>query len=599
MNFCKSLAFRWFSRARFPTSSSLRLKNPFILRTFQLAMATKEIIAVDIDEVLAFFMPNLVNFHNAAYSTEFTVDSFRSYDFHKIWGGTIADANVKMDEFFESTHFKDNMIPIPHALEALNELKKDYDLHIVTARLNKLEDITRAWIGKHYPNIFHEIHFGNHYASSGKSRSKPEMCKAINAKLLIDDSLTYATQCIREGIKVILFGNYAWNQVPDTDFEKEATHLNRVHTFNDARIIDYPGSGDINLHHPENEKTAFRVLNWETVKNLVYQLVPVAREGTSSTVSTSSTTMQQEHPHHLPSEMNHEKLNVFALQMCSVNNKEANQKKIESLIRDIASKHFTNNQEDPSSSLITNLICLPECALFMGTTSDETVAQAEILLDSTGVTYDLSEEKPSGVPMYSSDALVFLSQLAQEYQIWLSVGSFPEKSTENPEKMFNTHFMINPRGEIDASSIYRKIHLFDCPLVGLQESRLTGLSLLQCFFFFFFFKICFSFFLKTDAGNEIKSIDINGWKIGLTICYDLRFPPLYQRLREQEKVDCVLVPAAFTIPTGTAHWEILLRARAIENQMYVIAPAQSGKHNEKRESYGHSMIVDPWGSIGK
>jgi 5'(3')-deoxyribonucleotidase len=474
MNFCKSL------------------KNPFIFRTFQLAMATKDIIAVDIDEVLAYFMPNLVNFHNAAYSTEFTVDSFRSYDFHKIWGGTIPEANVKMDEFFESTHFKDNMIPIPNALEALNELKKDYDLHIVTARLNKLEDITRAWIGKHYPNIFHEIHFGNHYASSGKSRSKPEMCKAINAKLLIDDSLTYATQCIREGIKVILFGNYAWNQVPDTDFEKEPSHFNRVHTFNDAKIMDYPGSGDINLHHPENEKTAFRVLNWETVKNLVYQLVPVARETSSSTVSTSSTTIQQEHPHHLPAEMNHEKLNVFALQMCSVNNKEANLKKIESLIREIASKHFTkqeqqNQKADPSSSLITNLICLPECALFMGTTSDETVAQAEIVLDSTGVTYDLSEEKPSAVPMYSSDALLFLSQLAQEYQIWLSVGSFPEKSTKNPEKMFNTHFMINPRGEIDSSSIYRKIHLFDCPLVGLQESRLTGLSLLprDCFCFFF------------------------------------------------------------------------------------------------------------------
>ncbi len=135
--------------------------------------------------------------------------------------------------------------------------------------------------------------------------------------------------------------------------------------------------------------------------------------------------------------------------------------------------------------------------------------------------------------------------------------------------------MINPSGQIEPDSLYRKIHLFDCPLVQLQESKFT------------------------DAGNSMKVLNLRGWKIGLSICYDVRFPSFYQKLREYGDVDLILVPSAFTVPTGKAHWEVLLRARAIETQSYVIAAAQSGRHNEKRESYGHSMIIDPWGSVGK
>lgn len=94
-------------------------------------------------------------------------------------------------------------------------------------------------------------------------------------------------------------------------------------------------------------------------------------------------------------------------------------------------------------------------------------------------------------------------------------------------------------------------------------------------------------------------ITIDGWNIGLSVCYDLRFPELYQALRHRQgqEADVILVPAAFTVPTGQAHWEILLRARAIENQCYVIAAAQAGQHNEKRRSYGNTMIVDPWGKV--
>ena len=119
---------------------------------------------------------------------------------------------------------------------------------------------------------------------------------------------------------------------------------------------------------------------------------------------------------------------------------------------------------------------------------------------------------------------------------------------------------------------YRKIHLFDSPYSGLQESK------------------------NTRAGEEIIVVDCGFAKVGLTTCYDLRFPELYSILRDKG-AEIFLVPSAFTYKTGKAHWEILLKARAIENQCYVVAAAQIGKHNEKRTSYGQTMIVDMWGEI--
>jgi len=100
----------------------------------------------------------------------------------------------------------------------------------------------------------------------------------------------------------------------------------------------------------------------------------------------------------------------------------------------------------------------------------------------------------------------------------------------------------------------------------------------------------------TLPGEEIVALETPIGKIGLTTCYDVRFPELYRKLREQE-VDIALVPSAFTQITGAAHWDTLLRARAIENQIFIAASAQTGKHNEKRSSYGHSCIIDPWGTI--
>jgi predicted amidohydrolase len=134
--------------------------------------------------------------------------------------------------------------------------------------------------------------------------------------------------------------------------------------------------------------------------------------------------------------------------------------------------------------------------------------------------------------------------------------------------------VVDPRGELVAR--YRKIHLFDVDIPGgatLRESDATA------------------------AGADAVVIDIDGAPVGLSICYDLRFPELYRALVKDRGAQVLLVPSAFTAHTGAAHWHVLLRARAIEDQAWVVAPAQWGRQNEKRESYGHSLVVDPWGSI--
>jgi predicted amidohydrolase len=189
-----------------------------------------------------------------------------------------------------------------------------------------------------------------------------------------------------------------------------------------------------------------------------------------------------------------------------------------------------------------------------------------------------------------------LCDLAKRCAVWLSVGGFPERVPEQ-EKVYNTHFLISPAGNV-VQPIYRKIHLFDNPLTGLMESK------------------------TTEAGGMLCVVDIGFARVGLTVCYDLRFPELYgalcRRLPDDDSsapssssssgthsphpyyglgAEIVLVPSAFTVPTGQAHWLTLLRARAIENQCYVVAAAQVGRHNERRESYGESVIINPWGQV--
>lgn len=163
----------------------------------------------------------------------------------------------------------------------------------------------------------------------------------------------------------------------------------------------------------------------------------------------------------------------------------------------------------------------------------------------------------------------FLSRQARELGVWIIGGTMPMAS-DDPGKVLNTTLVFDPQGRKAAR--YDKIHLFGFTRgdESYQESRtITPGSAVACF----------------DAGFG---------KIGLSVCYDLRFPELY---RAMGSCALIVVPAAFTYTTGQAHWEILLRARAIENQCYVLAAAQGGKHQNGRRTWGHSMLIDPWGEV--
>jgi deaminated glutathione amidase len=166
-----------------------------------------------------------------------------------------------------------------------------------------------------------------------------------------------------------------------------------------------------------------------------------------------------------------------------------------------------------------------------------------------------------------------LSAIAKDNGIYLVAGTIPLEAGD-PQKVLNTTLVFNPHGETIAR--YDKIHLFgfQTETERYQESE------------------------TIEAGNEpgILKIAIGAqeWIFGLSICYDLRFPELYRALGQ---VDCHIIPAAFTYTTGKDHWEILLRARAIENQCYVLASAQGGTHLNQRRTWGHSMLIDPWGDI--
>jgi len=165
-----------------------------------------------------------------------------------------------------------------------------------------------------------------------------------------------------------------------------------------------------------------------------------------------------------------------------------------------------------------------------------------------------------------------MAALAQRLQVTLLLGSLPER-IPGDARIYNTSVLLGPDGRVVAS--YRKIHLFDVDLPGmehLKESR--GVA----------------------SGSETVVADTEFAPVGLSICYDLRFPELYRELTFRG-ARVLAVPSAFTERTGKAHWEVLLRARAIENLAYVLAPAQVGTHSRGRASHGHAMIVDPWGTV--
>ena len=177
-------------------------------------------------------------------------------------------------------------------------------------------------------------------------------------------------------------------------------------------------------------------------------------------------------------------------------------------------------------------------------------------------------EQPGNGPIQD-----FLAETAAKHGMWIIGGSMPLESPE-PERVYGASVVVDDRG--DARAIYRKIHLFDVDLPDREESYRESHSMY--------------------AGDDPVTVDTPAGRLGLTICYDVRFPELYRALVD-DGATVFTVPSAFTAVTGAAHWHTLLRARAIENLAYVIAPGQYGTHPDNRETWGHSLIVDPWGRM--
>ena len=232
---------------------------------------------------------------------------------------------------------------------------------------------------------------------------------------------------------------------------------------------------------------------------------------------------------------------LTAIQLTSTPNVEANLLFIEQQLAGLA---FSDN----------HLVVLPECCLFFGGKDAEQLALAK--------------------ETYADNSLVKrLSALAKKFAVNLVAGSIPIYQPES-DKFTNTSCVFLSSGEKIAQ--YDKIHLFDVNVEdnekSYRESRFT------------------------QAGNRVVNVNVKDFNVGLTICYDLRFPELYRQLATQG-AQIITVPSAFTQVTGKAHWEALLRARAIENQVYIVAAGQQGQHENGRETWGHSMIINPWGEI--
>ncbi|HKT64119.1 MAG TPA: carbon-nitrogen hydrolase family protein [Burkholderia sp.] len=195
------------------------------------------------------------------------------------------------------------------------------------------------------------------------------------------------------------------------------------------------------------------------------------------------------------------------------------------------------------------LVLLPEYFCFMGHRDTDKLALAE--------------------PYRDGPIQRFLAEAAHRHGIWVIGGTLPLKAPE-PDRVLNTTLVFDPNGQEAAR--YDKIHLFNFEKgdESFDEAR------------------------TIRAGDTVVAFDAPFGRVGLSVCYDLRFPELYRRMG-----DCALivVPSAFTYTTGRAHWEMLLRARAVENQCYVLAAAQGGKHENGRRTWGHSMLIDPWGEI--
>lgn len=233
--------------------------------------------------------------------------------------------------------------------------------------------------------------------------------------------------------------------------------------------------------------------------------------------------------------------NVAALQMSSTNSVEHNLEKVEEILK---------RAQQPVDVLV-----LPENFAHMPNSE--------------------AERKQAGELMGDGPIQDFVARLAENYNCWVVAGTIPIKSADS-EKVYASCIVYNEQGA--AVHRYDKLHLFDVTLPNGQIYSESD---------------------SIEYGDPaITNFVESPWgKIGLSICYDVRFPELYRRMPNDVFLNCI--PAAFTRKTGDAHWEPLLRARSIENQCYVVAAAQTGRHTNGRETWGHSMIVDAWGRVVK
>ena len=175
------------------------------------------------------------------------------------------------------------------------------------------------------------------------------------------------------------------------------------------------------------------------------------------------------------------------------------------------------------------------------------------------------------MPEHEDRSLAAFRDLARQHQLWLHIGSLALKIS--PDRAVNRGFLIDPRGEIAAR--YDKIHMFDVDLADGESYRESR---------------------SYVSGEHAVTANLPWGRLGLTICYDLRFPSLYRALAEAGSM-FLAIPSSFTKQTGEAHWHVLNRARAIENGCYVLAAAQGGHHENGRDTFGHSLVIDPWGRV--
>ncbi|CNH90903.1 putative carbon-nitrogen hydrolase [Yersinia aldovae] len=231
--------------------------------------------------------------------------------------------------------------------------------------------------------------------------------------------------------------------------------------------------------------------------------------------------------------------NVALLQLCSGENTRDNLAQIEQQIKQLNSG--------------IKLVMTPENAL----------------LFANAASYRKSAEPHNDGPLQQA-----VREMARKYGVWIQVGSMPIKSRESSDLITSSSLLFDDQGELKAR--YDKIHMFD---VDINDTHCH--------------------YRESDTyqpGQQLTVVDTPVGRLGMAVCYDLRFPGLFQALRAQG-AEIISVPAAFTKMTGEAHWEILLRARAIENQCVILAAAQVGRHGATRHTWGHSMAVDAWGKI--